>query len=242
MLKLSPEVDPMGAAIKAFHTKRKVERLRVLSSLFDEDEIPVSHLFRGIEEMPLLEQKALHIAKGRILDIGAGAGCHSLALQKMGKEVEAIDISELAVEVMQERGVKHVRVADLLDEQWSGQYDTLLLLMNGTGLAGRLRQLDNFLLRLKSLLAPQGQILLDSSDLRFIFENEEGNIDLAEGQDYYGEVDFQMKYGKIIGRPFHWLYLDFPTLQAAAARINLCAELIEENEEHAYLARLTHQL
>ena len=103
---LSPNNDPMGAAIRDYQSKGKASRLRVLSSMFDEDEMPVAHLFRTFNQMPRLEQKALSMAKGRVLDIGAGAGCHALALQERGLEVKAIDISPLSCEVMSERGVR----------------------------------------------------------------------------------------------------------------------------------------
>ena len=89
--------DPMGAAIYDFHKKGKVGRLIVHSSSFEDDEIPVETLFRDFKDMPVLEQKALKRASGRILDVGAGSGCHSLALKGMGKNCLAIDISPLSV-------------------------------------------------------------------------------------------------------------------------------------------------
>ena len=97
---MKKEKDPMGMAIADYYKNGVAGRLRVFSPNFDEDEIPVDTLYREYEEMPKLEQTALTMAKGNILDIGAGAGCHSLALQDMGKKVVAIDISPLAVETM----------------------------------------------------------------------------------------------------------------------------------------------
>lgn len=100
---LSPDKDPMGAAIADYFNYRKADKLRVFSSQFEEDEIPMNQLFRPYDEMPELEQIALQIAEGNILDVGAGSGCHALALQEMGKEVCAIDISPLSVEVMEKK-------------------------------------------------------------------------------------------------------------------------------------------
>ena len=105
---LSPDKDPMGAAIADYFNHRKADKLRVFSSQFEEDEIPMNQLFRPYDEMPELEQIALQIAEGNILDVGAGSGCHALALQEMGKEVCAIDISPLSVEVMEKGGIKNV--------------------------------------------------------------------------------------------------------------------------------------
>ena len=149
----------MGAAIRDFHLTGKAGRLRVLSSMFEEDEMPVAHLFRTFKDMPRTEQRALEEAYGNVLDIGAGAGCHALELQQRGKSVKAIDISPLSCEVMEERGVKDVECMNVFNPTFIGQFDTILLLMNGTGIAGKLSNLPNLLNRLKQLMSKDGQIL-----------------------------------------------------------------------------------
>lgn len=166
---LSISQDPMGAAIRDFHMTGKAGRLRVLSSMFEEDEMPVAHLFRTFKDMPRTEQRALEEAYGNVLDIGAGAGCHALELQQRGKSVKAIDISPLSCEVMEERGVKDVECMNVFNPTFIGQFDTILLLMNGTGIAGKLSNLPNLLNRLKQLISKDGQILIDSSDLKYIY-------------------------------------------------------------------------
>lgn len=235
---LSPNNDPMGAAIRDYQNKGKASRLRVLSSMFDEDEMPVAHLFRTFNQMPRLEQKALSMAKGRVLDIGAGAGCHALALQERGLEVKAIDISPLSCEVMSERGVKDAECVNLFDPQLQGKYDTLLLLMNGTGIAGKLNRLPMLLNRLKELLAEGGQILIDSSDLKYIYENEDGSMDIDLNAPYYGEVDYQMQYKNVKGVPFDWLYTDPMLLASISKQCGLNCEIVEEGENYDFLARL----
>lgn len=235
---LSPNNDPMGAAIRDYKNKGKASRLRVLSSMFDEDEMPVAHLFRTFNQMPRLEQKALSMAKGRVLDIGAGAGCHALALQERGLEVKAIDISLLSCEVMKERGVKDAECVNLFNPQLQGKYDTLLLLMNGTGIAGKLNRLPMLLNRLKELLAEGGQILIDSSDLKYIYENEDGSMDIDLNAPYYGEVDYQMQYKNIKGEPFDWLYTDPMLLASISKQCGLNCEIVEEGENYDFLARL----
>lgn len=235
---LSPNNDPMGAAIRDYQNKGKASRLRVLSSMFDEDEMPVAHLFRTFNQMPRLEQKALSMAKGRVLDIGAGAGCHALALQERGLEVKAIDISPLSCEVMSERGVKDAECVNLFNPQLQGKYDTLLLLMNGTGIAGKLNRLSMLLNRLKELLAEGGQILIDSSDLKYIYENEDGSMDIDLNAPYYGEVDYQMQYKNVKGEPFDWLYTDPMLLASISKQCGLNCEIVEEGENYDFLARL----
>lgn len=235
---LSPNNDPMGAAIRDYQNNGKASRLRVLSSMFDEDEMPVAHLFRTFNQMPRLEQKALSMAKGRVLDIGAGAGCHALVLQERGLEVKAIDISPLSCEVMKERGVKNAECVNLFNPQLQGKYDTLLLLMNGTGIAGKLNRLPMLLNRLKELLAEGGQILIDSSDLKYIYENEDGSMDIDLNAPYYGEVDYQMQYKNIKGEPFDWLYTDHMLLASISKQCALNCEIVEEGDNYDFLARL----
>lgn len=236
---LEVDKDPMGAAISDFFSQRKTDHLRVFSSQFDEDEIPVSQLFRTKHNMPVLEKTALKLAEGRILDVGAGSGCHALALQEMGKEVCAIDISPLSVKTMQERGVKEVRLTNLFNETFDETFDTILMLMNGSGIIGRLEHMDRFFRRMKRLLRPGGCILMDSSDLRYLFEEEDGSFLVDIAGDYYGEIDFKMQYKDIVGETFDWLYVDFQTLSFYAAESGFKAELIKEGKHYDYLAKLS---
>ena len=238
---LSPLHDPMGAAILDYQQTGKSATLRVLSSIFEEDEMPVSHLFRTEKDMPPIERKALSLARGRVLDVGAGAGCHTLALQNKGLNVKAIDVSPLSCEAMKLRGVKDVECINLFDVALTDMFDTILLLMNGTGIAGKIIHLQTLFNRLKELLAPDGQVLIDSSDLKYIYENEDGSFDIDLNGAYYGEVDYQMVYKEIKGEPFDWLYVDFPLLQTIANTCGLKAELIMEGEHYDYLARLTRK-
>lgn len=230
--------DPMGAAIADYFKHHKADRLRVFSSQFDEDEIPVKQLFRSAKTMPMLERTALQLATGSILDVGAGSGCHALALQEMGKEVCAIDISPLSVEVMKQRGVNNARLVNLFDGQFVETFDTILMLMNGSGIIGRLENMPAFFQRMKQLLRPGGCILMDSSDLRYLFEDEDGSFEIDLAADYYGEVDFEMQYKDIRGDSFDWLYIDFQTLSLYAAECGFKAELIKEGKHYDYLAKL----
>lgn len=261
---LSADKDPMGAAILDYQTQGKAGKLRVLSSMFEEDEMPTKHLFRSFKDMPKLEQIALKLAQGNVLDVGAGAGCHALALQALMQEedslkskknkqqitsVMAIDISPLSCKAMKMRGVKQVECINLFDAHLIDSYDTILLLMNGTGIAGKIANLPTLFQRLKALLNTDGQILIDSSDLKYIYENEDGSFDINLNGAYYGEVDYQMVYDgiknkesqsfAIKGEPFDWLYVDFPLLKSIAESCGMHCELVAEGEHYDYLARIT---
>ena len=230
--------DPMGAAINDYFRNGRAAKLRVFSSQFDEDEIPVADLFRDYEQMPYLEKMALGLAHGRILDVGAGSGCHSVVLQGMGKEVTAIDISPLSVAVMKERGVD-ARQTDLFDESFTGRYDTILMLMNGSGIIGTTENMPRFFSRMKQLLAPDGYILMDSSDLKYLYEDEDGGFDIDLAGDYYGQLDYRMQYKNIKGETFDWLYIDFQTLSYYAEQNGFKAELVEQGDHYDYLAKLS---
>ena len=230
-------MDPMGRAIADYCKNKKADRLRVFSPMFEEDEIPLTTLFRSYEDMPEIERKAIDMAKGRILDVGAGAGCHSLVLQERGMDVTAIDISPLSVETMKEREVKKVIEQDFFTLE--GQYDTILMLMNGIGIVGTLERMPEFFRQLDKILAPEGQLLCDSSDISYVFEDEEGLIDIPNEMDYYGEHSFRMQYKDTIGEPFDWLYIDEDTLKEKARRYGYTAEVMAEGEHYDYLARIT---
>ena len=234
---MNSKKDPMGRAIADYYKTQKANKLRVFSPMFEEDEIPLSTLFRKYEEMPEIERKALDMANGKTLDVGAGSGCHSLVLQEKGIDVTAIDISPLSVETMKERGVKKVIEQDFFTLK--GQYDTVLMLMNGIGIVGTLERLPRFFLQLDEILAPGGQLLCDSSDISYVFEDENGMIDIPNEMDYYGEHSFRMQYKDTIGEPFNWLYIDADTLREKAGRCGYAVEVVAEGEHYDYLARIT---
>lgn len=230
--------DPMGRAIFDYHTTGKAAKLRVFSSMFYEDEIPVETLFRSMEEMPVQERKAIELCRGRVLDAGAGSGCHSSILMERGHEVVAIDISELSVEVMRQRGID-ARIINFFDETFQEKFDTILMAMNGIGIVGRVERLSEFFRCAKRLLAPGGQILLDSSDIKYVFIDDDGCMDIDLAAGYYGEVDFKMRYKNITGEPFDWLYIDFDTLSMYAEEHGFKCEKCIEGEHYDYLARIT---
>ena len=208
--------------------------------MFEEDEIPLQTLFRKYEDMPEIERMALDLAKGKTLDVGAGSGCHSLVLQEKGIDVTAIDISPLSVETMKERGVKKVMEQDFFTMQ--GKYDTILMLMNGIGIVGTLERMPKFFRQLDIILAPGGQVLCDSSDISYVFEDADGMIDIPNEMNYYGEHSFQMQYKDTIGEPFNWLYIDADTLKQKAGRCGYIVEVVAEGEHYDYLARITKRV
>lgn len=234
--------DIFGIAIKDFYFNGGNGEIIVHSPDFDDDVIPVPYLFRSFEDMPPLEQAALRYCKGKVLDIGCGAGSHSLFLQEeKNLEVTAIDVSKGAIEICTLRGIKDARQISF-EEICGETFDTLLLMMNGTGIVRKMKQLDQFFNKLKKLLNPKGQVLIDSSDLSYLFEaDEDGGIWVDMTQGYYGELEYSLSYGGKTSALFEWLYLDFPSLELAASKNGFHCELLEEGAHFDYLAKLTLQ-
>ena len=232
--------DLFGKAILDYQTNNNPEDIITETSISEADDMSVSYLFRSYKEMPKLEQKALQLAKGKVLDVGCGAGSHALYLQNERKlEVTAIDISENAIEACKLRGLKNAEIVNVLDLDASEKFDTILLLMNGTGIFGKLNQISTYLQKLKNLLNEGGQILIDSSDIIYMFDQDEDGAYEIPATGYYGELTFTIQYKDETEDTFDWLYLDYNTLQNAAFDNGLNCELIIEGEHFDYLARLT---
>jgi SAM-dependent methyltransferase len=230
--------DLFGKAILDFQTNNSPKDLITETSISEPDEMSVSYLFRSYNEMPKIEQKALQLTKGKVLDVGCGAGSHSLTLQNnRNLDVTSIDISQNAIKTCELRGLKKAKVQHLLDVE-NEKFDTILLLMNGTGIFETLKKTSQYLQKLKSLLNPNGQILIDSSDIIYMFDEAEDGSKWVSGNEYYGELTFTISYKNEIEDAFSWLYLDYNTLQNAALDNGMQCELVLEGEHFDYLARI----
>ena len=230
--------DLMGRAIWDYYYQENSEDLQTETSISELDDLPVSYLFRDYQDMNALEKKALDLSFGKVLDVGSGAGSHSLYLQNERKlEVTALDISPKSIEICKARGVKNAICEDLL--QFSEKdFDTILLLMNGTGIFQSLEHIDQYLQKLKSLVAENGQILLDSTDILYMYDQDEDGGVLVPATGYYGELDYYLHYKGESELPMKWLYLDFDTLENAAIANGFKIQKIEQLED-SYLAQLT---
>ncbi|WP_214227179.1 class I SAM-dependent methyltransferase [Pedobacter sp. B4-66] len=226
-------MDVFGEALKDQFTKPPAETLWVHNSYDEPEEMPVDVYFRGEDEMPELELKALELCNGKVLDVGAGVGSHALILQKRGLNVTGMDISAPAVTIMKQRGLKQAIEGNILTYK-EDTYDTLLFMMNGIGLTGSIAGLKAFLKHVKSLINPGGQLVFDSSDLSYLYQEISFPLN-----GYYGEVSFRYEYKSIKGNWFKWVYVDQKTLKDIAQQSGWDAEIIFEDDHDQYLARLT---
>ena len=226
-----PLMDVYGQALKAYSEEKETGDLLLHTSYGEIEEMPLWYFFREYEEMPDMEKMALSICEGSVLDIGAGTGAHAICLQQMGHELTAIDTSKWAVEIMIASGVKKAVVQDFFT--YAGQkYDTLLALMNGIGFIGKLESLESFLKKADELLVPGGQLIIDSSDISYLYEGKK-----KPQNTYYGEVQFQYEYQGQKGDWFNWLYVDMDTLTERAHALGWYTYILH-TENDQYLARL----
>ena len=226
-------MDVFGEALKDQYTKPPSETLWVHNSYDEPEEMPVDIYFRDESEMPDLELKALELCRGKILDVGAGVGSHALVLQNRGFDVTGMDISASAVSIMTQRGLKKAVEGNILKYK-EDTFDTLLFMMNGIGLTGTIKGLTTFLKEVKSLLKPDGQLIFDSSDLSYLYQEVAFPL-----SGYYGEVSFRYEYKSVKGSWFKWIYVDQQTLKSLAEKQGWKVEIVFEDDQDQYLARLS---
>lgn len=225
--------DIHGRAIRDYYQKKAPARLTLHTSYGQSEEMPVAVFFREEEDLSVLENLALIECQGKILDIGAGAGAHALMLQARSMEVYAMENSPACVEVMRQSGVVHVIAQDY--RMHHQRYDTLLVLMNGLGLAGKRSSVCPFLKKLSGLLNPGGQILIDSSDISYLHEDG----DWVPDQEYFGNIRYQYEYRGSKGDWFDWVYMDQQALSQEVAQAGMHLEVLHTDENDQYLARIT---
>jgi 2-polyprenyl-3-methyl-5-hydroxy-6-metoxy-1,4-benzoquinol methylase len=226
------KMDVFGKVLKDHYLGRQKGKLWLHNSYGSPEDMPVDIFYRNKFEISELESIAIDLCKGKTLDIGAGVGSHALILQNKGIDVTAIEISEVACDIMQKRGVKKVVNKDIF--QFEGeQFDTIIMMMNGIGLCGDMEGLERFLEHLKKLIQPGGQVIFDSSDIAYLYKADD-----FISKKYYGEISYQYEYQKVKGNWFKWLYVDFNTLEQIAQKFEWQIELIFEDEMDQFLVRM----
>ncbi|MDD2345410.1 MAG: class I SAM-dependent methyltransferase [Bacteroidales bacterium] len=212
--------------------------IKVWSDTIETDELPVSYLFRNFEDMPLLEQQALSLCHGKILDVGAGMGSHTLYLQNNKMDVTALELSPMACEVMKRRGIQNIINDDFFTISAETKYDTILFLMNGIGIAQNIDRLDSFFNQLRHLLAPGGQVLIDSSDISYLFLEEDGSMYIDLNSNYYGEIKYKMSYLQYRGKEFPWIFIDESLIEEYANKNGFRFHKLMDGTHYDYMGKL----
>lgn len=226
--------DVYGEALDDYFVHQEEKFPLILHSSYgDQDEMPVEVFFRAAEDFPELEFIGLSLCDGRVLDVGAGVGGHSLYLQEKGFDVDALEISQTACHIMQQRGVQNIICADFYKFN-SQKYDTLLFLMNGIGIAEDIEGFRNLLMHSKQLLTEKGQLLFDSSDISYLYKD----YNIKKPDHYYGEIQYQYEYKGKKGNLFKWLYLDQNLLIKISHDLGWVVQILYEDENDQYLVRM----
>jgi len=231
-------MGPLGIALKEFYEGNKQAKVIFHRDDGLKEDHYVFHYYCTEKEFSFIEKQAIALCRGKVLDIGAGVGPHSLELQKLGLEVYAIDISLNACEIMKKRGIKNVRFSTVydLDEK---NFDTILLMGRTIGFVEDLLGLKKFLNFCKNLLASEGYILLDSLDVRSTtipehLAYQERNRKLGR---YIGVIGLQMEYKGKLGEKFKLLHVDPQTLKECAKETGWSCEILK-NENGNYLVKI----
>lgn len=228
--------DTLGKALYDYHINKEEIILRVDTTVSEDEEISASYFFRSFDDMPIMEKKALELAKGSVLDCGAGAGCHSILLQEKGLDVTACEISPYSLDVLRERGIKKIFEGSVFTTY--EKYDTILMLMNGIGMVQTVEGLASFLKTLPKYLNEGGQLLLDSSDIIYMFMDDDGGVDIDLNDNYYGELEYEITYEGKTCDPFLWLYVGYDVLEHYCHEAGLKCEKLVDGEHYDYLAKI----
>ncbi len=232
-------MEPFGMALRAHFEGSPNVKLIVRRDDGKEATLPASVFFREPAEFTDIEKTAIELSEGRVLDIGAGAGSLSLALRAMGHPVTAVDVSSHAAAILRERGVEHVYCADILEFQ-GGPFDTLLMMGHGIGMVESVEGLDRFLRKAHELLALNGQLLLDSLDVR-VSEDPDNMAYLEANRRahrYIGEIRMQFEFQGQRGPFCGWLHVDGDTLTEQARWTGWQCQIVRREQTGDYLARL----
>lgn len=223
--------DILGTAMTDYMKKRFGGPLIAHTSYGEGEVYDVEYFFRDFDRMPEIEQYALSFCEGKVLDIGAGAGSHSLYLQNEEFDVTALDLSAGCANVMLARGIRKVMNTDFFILNGGG-YNTLLLLMNGIGITGNLEGMIRFLDMAEKITASGAQIIFDTTDVSGSIEADSGD------SGYSGELKYRFEYRGKRSSWFGWLYIDMEKLVSVCKGTAWKPQVVFENGEGQYLARL----
>ncbi len=187
-----------------------------------------------------LERRAIKRARGKILDIGCGAGRHSLHLQKKGFDVTAIDNSPGAIKVCKLRGLKQAFVRPIadIDKFKSNSFDTILMFGNNFGLFGDAENARLLLEKMNRITAPDAQIIAGTRNPY--------QTDNAEHLQYHklnrrrgrmgGQIRMRVRFGKIVGEWFDYLFVSPEEMEKIIAASDWEIKELIESEQAQYFA------
>jgi len=197
-----------------------------------EEDYMASYFLRSREDMPKHEVLALSLAVGEILDIGAGAGAHTVELCNANKNVTALELNHDLAEIIKNRCDAKVLAEDIFKWKAKVKYDTILLLMNGLGIAQTKEKVPELLEKVKHLLAIHGKAYVELTD--YNFSTEYDHEITAEN-----EVTFRLKYGSRFSEEMSWIYPSLTEVENHCHALSLRIKILYQEDE-TLLLELTH--
>jgi SAM-dependent methyltransferase len=228
--------EPLAAALLDHHRSGRARRVNALRADGVSFKIETDEYFTLEGQLEELDALSLDRCRGRVLDVGAGAGRHSLALQRRGHDVVAIDLSPVCSALCRERGVRDSRTFDVMrlaSDEPLGRFDSIFFGMQTIGVAGGMKPLEELLRRLSHCLEPGGELIVDSSALREAWDGDEEDQSPSRG-----EIVLSTRYRGLRGESFPWVYLAEEDLADSAQRAGYEMERLARVKSGEYLAVL----
>jgi SAM-dependent methyltransferase len=237
---MDPEaMKPLGLALEAYFKGDADAQLIIRRDDGLENPLPVSYFFRNPSGSTAIDKAALDHCGGHVLDVGAGSGLHSIVLEERRFQVTPIDVSAQAVEIMKKRGLHNAQCADIFELR-QGSFDTILMMGHGIGMVETIAGLDRFLVQARRLLKKDGQVLLDSADVRVT--DDPAHLAYHEANRkagrYIGEIRVELQFESEKGSPCGWLHVDPDKLRERAESSGWQTEVIVQESNGDYLAKL----
>lgn len=221
--------EPLGLMLLDYFKGDQTAECTVLSNVEEDTTLKGSLFFRN-EGITELENIALNHCEGRILEIGAGVGVHSLELQNTGYDITAIEVSQHCCDIMKNQRVNNVINADFFTYKFEQKFDTILLLMNGIGFVEDFVGLERFFQIVNKILETKGKLIFDTTDISYATENQKSKASIKKVSEYFGIVWYSLLYKNYIGKPYKWLYLDYTSLKKMALKNGFNTKMLFEND------------
>ncbi len=207
------------------------------------DAAPVKdRYFSNYKDWSAIEKRGIGYARGKILDVGCGAGRHALYLQKKGLDVTGIDTSPLAIQVCKTRGLRKARLLSINDVEKFGKssFDSAIMLGHNFGLFQNRKKFKTLLKKFRKILSPKGVIIAETSDPYKTKNSVHVSYhawNLKRGR-MGGQLKLRLRYKKMISPWFDYLFVSQKELRDLLHGTGWKIQKIFGSKEANYIAIL----
>jgi 2-polyprenyl-3-methyl-5-hydroxy-6-metoxy-1,4-benzoquinol methylase len=202
----------------------------------------IKRYFTKPNEFSTSEKKILNMAKGRVLDVGCGAGRHAIYLQQKGLDVTGIDNSPGAIKVSKLRGLKKTKLLPIedVDKFNENSFDTVIMMGNNFGLFGTPTKAKQLLKKFYKVVSPNGQIIAENFDPH----KTKNPVHLAyhkknkQQGKLAGEITMRLRHSINTGGWFQYLFVSIPELKEIVKDTGWKVDKIIKTTDSGYIAIL----